>query len=73
MKTITAREYDQILDIRNESLSSLPPGIFEKDLLLTQALRHIASTDTDGAPTGFAHSAFAHPIDVGRVDHRPFR
>ena len=48
MKTITAREYDQILDIRNESLSSLPPGIFEKDLLLTQALHHIASTDTDG-------------------------
>jgi len=48
MKTITAREYDQILDVRNESLSSLPPGIFEKDLLLTQALRHIASTDTDG-------------------------
>lgn len=48
MKTITAQEHKQILDIRNESLSSLPPGIFEKDLLLTQALRHLASTDTDG-------------------------
>ncbi|PUE05855.1 hypothetical protein B9Z51_17750 [Limnohabitans sp. T6-5] len=48
MKTITAQERKQILDIRNESLSSLPPGIFEKDLLLTEALRHIASTDSDG-------------------------
>lgn len=48
MKTITAQEHKQILDIRNESLSSLPPGIFEKDLLLTQALRHLASTDSDG-------------------------
>jgi predicted nucleotidyltransferase component of viral defense system len=48
MKTITAQEHKQILDIRNESLSSLPPGIFEKDLLLTQALRHLASTDSEG-------------------------
>ncbi|QDX82033.1 hypothetical protein B9N43_12715 [Denitratisoma sp. DHT3] len=36
MKTITAREHDLILDVRNEGLTALPPGIFEKDLLITE-------------------------------------
>lgn len=38
MKTITAHEHDLILDVRNEGLTSLPPGIFEKDLLITEVL-----------------------------------
>lgn len=48
MKTITQQEHKQILDIRNEALSSLPPGVIEKDLLITQALRTIAGADHDG-------------------------
>jgi hypothetical protein len=41
MKTITAREHDLILDVCNEGLTSLPPGIFEKDLLITEVLRTV--------------------------------
>lgn len=47
MKTITAREHDLILDVRNEGLTSLPPGIFEKDLLITEVLRTVVAVDTD--------------------------
>lgn len=48
MKTITTHEHDLILDVRNEGLSSLPPGIFEKDLLITEVLHILADTETDG-------------------------
>jgi predicted nucleotidyltransferase component of viral defense system len=48
MKTITAREHDLILDVRNEGLTSLPPGIFEKDLLITEVLRSVVAVDSDG-------------------------
>lgn len=48
MKTITAREHDLILDVRNEGLTSLPPGIFEKDLLITEVLRTAVAVDSDG-------------------------
>lgn len=48
MKTITAREHDLILDVRNEGLTSLPPGIFEKDLLITEVLRTVVAVDSDG-------------------------
>lgn len=47
MKTITARAHDLILDVRNEGLTSLPPGIFEKDLLITEVLRTVVAVDTD--------------------------
>ena len=48
MKTITAREHDLILDMRNEGLTSLPPGIFEKDLLITEVLRTVVAVESDG-------------------------
>jgi len=48
MKTITAREHDLVLDLRNEGLTSLPPGIFEKDLLITEVLRTVATVESDG-------------------------
>jgi predicted nucleotidyltransferase component of viral defense system len=48
MKTITAREHDLILDVRNEGLTALPPGLFEKDLLITEVLRTVAAADSDG-------------------------
>ena len=48
MKTITAREHDLILDVRNEGLTSLPPGIFEKDLLITEVLRTVVAVDSNG-------------------------
>lgn len=48
MKTITTLEHDLILDVRNEGLTSLPPGIFEKDLLITEVLRAMAAADCDG-------------------------
>lgn len=48
MKTITAHEHELILDVRNEGLTSLPPGIFEKDLLITEVLRTVVATDSDG-------------------------
>lgn len=48
MKTITARERDLILDVRNEGLTSLPPGILEKDLLITEVLRTVVAVDSDG-------------------------
>lgn len=48
MKTITAREHDLILAVRSEGMTSLPPGIFEKDLLITEVLRSIVATDSDG-------------------------
>jgi len=48
MKTITAREHDLILEVRNEGLTSLPPGIFEKDLLITEVLRTVVAVESDG-------------------------
>jgi hypothetical protein len=48
MKTITAREHDLILDVRNEGLTALPPGLFEKDLLITEVLRTVAAASSDG-------------------------
>ena len=48
MKTITAREHDLILDVRNGGLTSLPPGIFEKDLLITEVLRTVVAVESDG-------------------------
>ena len=48
MKTITAHEHDLILDARNEGLTSLPPGILEKDLLITEVLRVVTATDSSG-------------------------
>ena len=42
MKTITNQEHDWILAARSEGLTSLPPGVFEKDLLVTQVLHTIA-------------------------------
>jgi hypothetical protein len=48
MKTITTQEHDWIEDAIGEGLTSLAEAILEKDLLLTQALRLIAQTDSDG-------------------------
>ena len=48
MKTITAQEHEWIADVISEGLTPLAEAILEKDLLLTQALRHLASTDSDG-------------------------
>lgn len=48
MKTITNQEHDWILAARSEGLTSLPPGVFEKDLLVTQVLHTIASADSGG-------------------------
>ncbi len=48
MKTITAREHKLILAARNEGLTSLPAGVFEKDLLITEVLRTVVATDSDG-------------------------
>ena len=48
MKTITAREHDLILDVRNEWLTPLPPCIFEKDLLITEVLRTVVAVYSDG-------------------------
>jgi predicted nucleotidyltransferase component of viral defense system len=48
MKTITAQEHEWIADAISEGLTPLAEAILEKDLLLTQALRHLASMDSDG-------------------------
>jgi len=48
MKTITAQEHDLILAVRNEGLTELPPGVLEKDLLLTEVLQAINTADKDG-------------------------
>jgi predicted nucleotidyltransferase component of viral defense system len=45
MKTITTQEHDHIIEVRNAGLTSLPPGIFEKDLLITEVLQTIAATN----------------------------
>ncbi|TSE27797.1 Nucleotidyl transferase AbiEii toxin, Type IV TA system [Tepidimonas thermarum] len=47
MRTITERERDLILDVRNEGLTSLPPAIIEKDLLITEVLRTVVAADSD--------------------------
>src|SRR5690606_40970664 len=41
MKAITDDERDLILDLSNEGVTSLPPGVLEKDLLVTEALSAI--------------------------------
>lgn len=48
MKTITTQEYDLILSARSEGLTVLPPGVLEKDLLLTEVLHSIHNTDKEG-------------------------
>lgn len=45
MKTITAPEHELILAVRNEGLTALPPGIFEKDLLITEVLQIVQLAD----------------------------
>lgn len=46
MKTITRQEYDLIVAARSEGLTLLPPGVYEKDLLVTDVLRIIAHADS---------------------------
>lgn len=48
MKTITAHARNLILDARSEGLTSLPPGILEKDLLITEVLRIITTLGYPG-------------------------
>ena len=45
MKTISALEHDLILDARSEGLTSLPPAILEKDILITDVLNTINSLE----------------------------
>lgn len=47
MKTITARERDLITSVIGEGLTALPPGIFEKDLLVTEVLHTVIATQSD--------------------------
>ena len=46
MKTITERELQLINAVVAEGLTSLPAGVLEKDLLITEALRGLAGADT---------------------------
>jgi len=46
MKIITAHQRELILDIGAEGLTSLPAGVLEKDLHLTEALRYLSAADT---------------------------
>jgi predicted nucleotidyltransferase component of viral defense system len=48
MKTITTREHDLIVSVRNDALTDLPLGVLEKDLLLTQVLHAVDEVDRDG-------------------------
>lgn len=41
MKTITKSDQDLILDLRADGAIQLPPGILEKDILLTEAIQAI--------------------------------
>ncbi len=68
MKTITAREHELILDVRNEGLTSLPPGIFEKDLLITEVLRTVVAVDSNGIGLAFCRGTClskAHGLAAG--------
>jgi hypothetical protein len=71
MKTITALEHDLILDVRNEGLSALPPGIFEKDLLITEVLGIIQAVDSSDirlvfcGGTCIADNCPANPLTSG--------
>ena len=47
MKTITTQEHERILESRNEGLTSLPPSVIEKDLLLTEVLQAIQTIDRE--------------------------
>jgi predicted nucleotidyltransferase component of viral defense system len=53
MKTITHHERDLILDVRNEGLTTLPSGILEKDLLITEALRTISAFESEAVQLVF--------------------
>lgn len=46
MKTITAQQRELIQDIGAEGLTSLPAGVLEKDIHLTEALRYLSSANT---------------------------
>jgi predicted nucleotidyltransferase component of viral defense system len=48
MRTITTQEYELILNARSEGLTSLPPGVLEKDLLVTDVLTAALDVDLDG-------------------------
>jgi predicted nucleotidyltransferase component of viral defense system len=53
MKTITHHERDLILDVRNEGLTTLPSGILEKDLLITEVLRTISAFESEAVQLVF--------------------
>lgn len=53
MKTISPQDYDLINDLRSEGLTDLPPGIIEKDLLLTEAIQAVVTTMSDDVRTVF--------------------
>jgi predicted nucleotidyltransferase component of viral defense system len=48
MKTITERQRQLINAVVAEGLSILPAGVFEKDLMVTEALARVAVADTHG-------------------------
>ncbi len=53
MKTITERERQLINAVTAEGLTSLPAGVLEKDMLITAALRGLATADALGFPLVF--------------------
>jgi predicted nucleotidyltransferase component of viral defense system len=48
MRTITTQEYEKILGVTGESLTSLAEGVLEKDLLITDVLDAVLDMDGDG-------------------------
>ena len=47
MKTITELERNLISDVNTGGLSALPPGVLEKDLLVTSVLRTLSGIDSE--------------------------
>ncbi len=47
MKTITAREHELIIGAVGEGLTSLPEGVIEKDLFITEVLQAVAIDEDD--------------------------
>lgn len=48
MKTITAREHELITSVIGEGITVLAEAVIEKDLLITEVLRTVVTTDSDG-------------------------
>lgn len=48
MRIITTHEHDLITSVIGEGLTDLPEAVLEKDLLITEALRTVATPDEDG-------------------------